>query len=123
MLNQIDENPEIVFIKQLFEDKKYEYDEFKEAMRRIEKTGNAVISRSYKQIKAKIEARVVAGAMKGTFNAPFTQFMLKNNYGWKDKHEVKQEIKGDIAFTQILDDIEGVDIKGIKQLGEGDEDE
>ncbi len=46
------------------------------------------ISESLKKIKEILESRIVDGAMRNKFNVAMSIFNLKNNYNWKDQHDV-----------------------------------
>lgn len=45
------------------------------------------------EIKKQLENNIVVGAMQQKYNATFSIFNLKNNYGWKDKSEVDSNVK------------------------------
>lgn len=44
-----------------------------------------------KNAKQRVQAQLEENALMGKGNAVFTIFNLKNNYGWKDQTEVKNE--------------------------------
>lgn len=44
-----------------------------------------------KEAKDRVQAQLEENALVGKGNAVFTIFNLKNNYGWKDQTEVKNE--------------------------------
>lgn len=50
-----------------------------------------LFSTQIKNAKAKVQAQLEENALMGKGNAVFTIFNLKNNYGWKDQTEVKNE--------------------------------
>lgn len=44
-----------------------------------------------KKCKEMQEDIIVNNSLKGSYNANFAQFLLKNNFAYKDKHEVEQK--------------------------------
>lgn len=44
-----------------------------------------------KEAKQKVQAQLEENALSGKANAVFTIFNLKNNYGWRDAFEVKND--------------------------------
>lgn len=44
-----------------------------------------------KEAKERVQAQLEENALMGKSNSTFTIFNLKNNYGWKDQVEVKNE--------------------------------
>jgi hypothetical protein len=44
-----------------------------------------------KEAKQKVQAQLEENALSGKANAVFTIFNLKNNYGWRDTFEVKND--------------------------------
>ena len=50
-----------------------------------------------KKAREKIEQQLEENALMGKTNSTFTIFNLKNNYGWKDQVEVKEESNGIIG--------------------------
>ncbi len=50
-----------------------------------------------KKAKEKVEQQLEENALMGKANSTFTIFNLKNNYGWKDQVEVKEESNGIIG--------------------------
>jgi len=60
-------------------------------------------SYSIKKALQKCESAIEFGAMTGKLNPVFSIFNLKNNYGWKDKTEVDQNIKSE---EKIIIDIQ-----------------
>ena len=60
-----------------------------------------------KEAKQKVEAQLEENALTGKGNSTFTIFNLKNNYGWKDQVEVKNEheiTKVDELLQEIRND-------------------
>ena len=45
-----------------------------------------------KKLKLKVENYIEEASLKGSLNATTCIFNLKNNFGWKDKHEVDNNI-------------------------------
>lgn len=59
-----------------------------------------------KQAKQKVQTQLEENALMGKGNAVFTIFNLKNNYGWRDQVEVKNEheiTKVDELLKEIKD--------------------
>lgn len=56
-----------------------------------------------KKAKTKIEASIEKGALSGLYNPTFSIFNMKNNFGWKDKQEVKTEMKTPKIELEITD--------------------
>lgn len=59
-----------------------------------------------KNAKQKVQAQLEENALMGKGNAVFTIFNLKNNYGWRDQVEVKNEheiTKVDELLKEIKD--------------------
>lgn len=50
-----------------------------------------------KKAKEKVEQQLEENALMGKANSTFTIFNLKNNYGWKDQVEIKEESNGIIG--------------------------
>ncbi len=54
--------------------------------------GNSdLFSTQIKEAKQRVQAKLEENALMGKGNAVFTIFNLKNNYGWRDQVEVKNE--------------------------------
>lgn len=59
-----------------------------------------------KEAKQKVQAQLEENALIGKGNATFTIFNLKNNYGWRDQVEIKNEheiTKVDELLMEIKD--------------------
>ena len=54
-----------------------------------------------KKAKQKVEMQLEENALMGKSNSTFTIFNLKNNYGWKDVVETKQENGINTQITNI----------------------
>lgn len=54
-----------------------------------------------KKAKEKIEQQLEENALMGKANSTFTIFNLKNNYGWRDSVEIKQENEINNQITNI----------------------
>lgn len=63
-----------------------------------------------KNAKQKVEAQLEENALTGKGNSTFTIFNLKNNYGWKDQVEVKNEHEI-TKVDELLQEIKDVAIK------------
>ena len=68
-----------------------------------------------KKIKSKVEEYVERRVAMGKIPPAVGIFMLKN-FGWTDKQEIDQNIKGDISLSQIL-----IEAKNKKLLDSGEE--
>ena len=55
-----------------------------------------------KRAKQKVENQVVSRALKGEYNSAVAIFLMKNNYGYQDKVEVKVDNVEDDAITSAL---------------------
>lgn len=55
-----------------------------------------------KRAKTKIEASIEQGALMGLYNATFSIFNMKNNFGWQDKHEVDTTTSNRIEIINDL---------------------
>ena len=42
---------------------------------------------------------IVNNSLKGSYNGSFAQFLLKNNYGYRDKQEVEQTNEIKVSIT------------------------
>lgn len=50
-------------------------------------------SNALKECQEIQEDIIVNNSLKGTYNGSFAQFLLKNNYGYRDKQEVEQTVQ------------------------------
>ena len=104
LLTMIRSNPEIVYIWELFDNKPYSRQRFSEWVKTY--SDNEEINEISDTIKELLETRVVKGAMTNKLNWTMTIFHLKNNYDWKDKTEVDQNVTGTLSVWDILKDIQ-----------------
>jgi hypothetical protein len=91
ILDEIISNKEIVLLGEVFEKKAYtrqRFSEWAEEFKNIKE-----ISDTIKKVKDILEERVNMGGIKNKLNPTMTIFNLKNNYGWRDKTEVDQNIR------------------------------
>jgi hypothetical protein len=91
ILDEIISNKEIVLLGEVFEKKAYtrqRFSEWAEEFKNIKE-----ISDTIKKVKDILEERVNMGGLKNKLNPTMTIFNLKNNYGWRDKTEVDQNIR------------------------------
>ena len=91
ILEEARENKELTVIGEIFENKAYSSQRFSEWAEKFK--NNDEISESIKKIKNVFENRVNIGGLKGKLNPTMSIFNLKNNYGWRDKTEVDQNIR------------------------------
>jgi hypothetical protein len=91
ILEEVRENKELTVIGEIFENKAYSSQRFSEWAEKFK--NNDEISESIKKIKNVFENRVNIGGLKGKLNPTMSIFNLKNNYGWRDKTEVDQNIR------------------------------
>jgi len=85
ILAEILANEEVVYKGQIFEKKAYSSQRYSEWAEKFK--NNEEISETIKRIDGLLETRVNVGGLKGKLNPTMTIFNLKNNYGWRDRHE------------------------------------
>lgn len=85
LLKIIQKDKELIIMGELFEKTDYSIQRFSEWEHKFE--ANEEITESIKKIKSLFENRINKGALTNSLNATMAIFNLKNNYGWKDKHE------------------------------------
>jgi len=109
ILEELNSNPDYVYIWELFEKKPYSRSRYWEWIDKY--SDNDKIKQISCSIKEILESRVVWGALKNKLNGTFTMFHLKNNYWWKDKTEVDNTNKNvnydsedDEDFKSVLSD-------------------
>jgi len=103
-LKKVKDDKDIIFIKELCNDKRYSYDDINQAIQ-YNKDKSPIyseISTTYKRVKQIIEQRVYKGALEGKFNANIAQLGLKYNHNWKDKQDIDMNVKGDIDLGGVL---------------------
>jgi len=93
-------NSDMVILGELFENKDYSAQRFSEWATNFESCQD--ISESIKKIKELFENRVNIGGLTNKLNAAMSIFNLKNNYGYKDRSEVDQNIKGTLSLTDLF---------------------
>lgn len=104
LLKTLKENPDIIYLWELFENKCYSRQRYSEWL--LLYPHNRELKDTTDAIKEILETRAVKWAMKGKLHATFTIFHLKNNFGWKDKTEVDQNIAWNMSIASILWDIQ-----------------
>jgi hypothetical protein len=97
MLEQIRNNPDIILLGQVIENKDYSLQRFSEWRKKFE--GDKEISETIGKIKGILETRLNFGGIKGDFNATMTKLNLINNYGWVDK--VDTELSGKVEIPPV----------------------
>lgn len=100
ILAEIQSDPEIFYLWQVFEKRGYSQQRFSEWRDTFE--GSEEISEAIKKIKEILETRVVVGAMKKELHVTMTIFHLKNNYKWTDKREDSQNSDNNITSIDIV---------------------
>lgn len=90
----------IVYIGEIFESLPYPRQNFSEWQEKFK--NNREISDTIGRIKEILESRLVVGGLKNQLNPAMTKFNLINNYDWKDKTEVDNNIKGTLSLTSLL---------------------
>jgi hypothetical protein len=85
MLEHIRNNPDIILLGQVIENKDYSRQRVSEWRKKFE--NDKEISDTFSKIKGILETRLNIGGIKGNFNATMTKLNLINNYGWVDKQE------------------------------------
>lgn len=56
------------------------------------------------EAKDRIQKQLEENALTGKYNAQFTMFNLKNNYGWQDKQEVEAKVDSSVDIKIELSD-------------------
>lgn len=100
ILAEIQSDPEIFYLWQVFEKRGYSQQRFSEWKNDFK--DNEEISEAIKKIKEILETRVVVGAMKKELHVTMTIFHLKNNYKWTDKREEEQNSENNITSIDIV---------------------
>ena len=59
-------------------------------------------SNTIKKAKQKIENQMVSRALRGEYNSAVSIFLMKNNFGYQDKVDVKVETVEDDPITSAL---------------------
>ena len=59
-----------------------------------------------KNAKDRVQKQMEENALMGKYNATFTIFSLKNNYGWKDKQEIKTT--NEVSVSPLNDAMEAL---------------
>lgn len=103
LLQTLKEDKEIIYLWELFEDKNYNKARFSEWVK--EYPDNEEINQISFTIKDILESRAVKWAITNKLNSTFTIFHLKNNYNWKDKSEVDNNIKWELNIWWVLEDL------------------
>lgn len=85
LYNTLINNEEIIYLWELFVNKKYSRQRFSEWL--TDYKDNDEIIQIADTIKEILETRAVKWAITNKLNSTFTIFHLKNNYNWKDKVE------------------------------------
>ena len=93
ILNLILEDKNIVYLGEVFESLPYPRQNWSEWAEKFSDIKD--ISDTIKRVDDILENRVNIGGLKGKLNPTMSIFNLKNNYGWKDKHEYDHTTKGE----------------------------
>ena len=59
-----------------------------------------------KNAKDRVQKQMEENALMGKYNATFTIFSLKNNYGWKDQQEIKTT--NEVSVSPLNDAMEAL---------------
>lgn len=100
LLAELKRKKSIVFKGQLIESKQYSRQRLSEWAKRFSE--NERISDTIKKIGEICESRLYTKALKGDYNPTLTIFGLKNNHGWKDRHEHDHTSRR--AYEHLTDD-------------------
>ena len=109
MLETLKKDKDIIYIWELFSDKKYSRQRYSEWL--TEYKNNKDIQQISDTIKEELETRAVKGLLKNELNPTWTIFHLKNNYKWVDKTEVDNNLNWNLTLWSILSDIQWVNKK------------
>ena len=69
-----------------------------------------------KKAKLKVEEYIESGSLSGRLNPTASIFNLKNNFGWKDRTEMKIGNADDKPFKQDISVLSVEDLKAMKQI-------
>lgn len=92
MLKEARENEDVIFLNQLFENRREPRQVFSEWKGKFRGRDFKNIADTIKKIDNLLEQRVVFGMMKNKLNVAGCIFHLKNNFQYKDKQEVDSTI-------------------------------
>lgn len=103
MMKEVKKDKTILFIGELFEERKYSRQRFSEWALKFEQ--DPEISDTIRRIEAILEARVAKGALKGTYNANFAKFHMINNHNWKEKTTIDPDpAGGPSSLSRVLEE-------------------
>ena len=94
LLKELRENPEIVFIGEMFLDKSYTRKTFYSWRDKF--PDDEIVSDSHARIRETLESRLVVGGLKGKLQPMLTKFVLEFGYNWSVIDD-DDDITGDIV--------------------------
>lgn len=68
-----------------------------------------------KKAKTRVENNIEKNALMGKYNPTIAIFNLKNNFGWKDKQEIEQNIKADVETMTLTPQEKEKKLKDLKE--------
>lgn len=90
MLFQLQSNPSIFLLGELIEHRSYTHQRFSEWRSKFK--DDEFIQDTMDKIKGILELRLNKQGLLGNLNSKMVVFNLINNYDWKNKTEVKQDV-------------------------------
>lgn len=96
MYKEVSNDLGIVYIGQLFENRRYSRQRYSEWAKKFQKDDE--ISDTIKRLEDLIETRLVTGGLTSALNPAITIFTLKNKHSWRDKTEQDVTHSGDVSF-------------------------
>jgi len=106
ILKEILDNKEICYLGEVFENKSYSRQRYSEWAKEFKE--NIEISDTIMKIHSILESRINIGGLKNKYNATMTIFNLKNNYNWKDKTELDNNINIKDISMEVFKRYDGI---------------
>lgn len=97
LLQDLLADKEVVYLGELFEARPYSRKRFSEWAKAF--VDNIEISDTIARIQDILESRVNTGGLRKGLDSGMVKFNLINNYNWKDKSEVDQNVKGGLNLN------------------------
>lgn len=101
-LEKIHADPDILFKKELLQDKDYSSQRYSERAEKYK--DDTEISEIVDKIDDILEIRIAKWGLKNLYNPAITKLTLTNHYKWKDKTEVEQTNKWSVSVTHLYDE-------------------
>ena len=100
MLRMLKADPEIWFLNDLFDDKKYPVEYFSRWDSKYSQS-NKKICHTIEKIRNILEGRALKGGATGKLNPTIVIFHLKNNFGYRDVREVDKTLRTSRVIVKI----------------------